>query len=94
MGSTDGFTWSGPKDHANRAKHGVPLRFGVLQFPDGHRLEHPAKTIHGELRFMVIGKIGERVHVSTRSRGRSGTCCRCDPRAGRSVAVMQRKWTI
>lgn len=61
MGSAPGFLWDDRKDELNRTKHGIPLRFGVLLFLGLQRLERPAKTVHGELRFMAIGKIEDRV---------------------------------
>lgn len=61
MGEAPGFVWSDVKDEENRRKHGLPLRFGALLFLDHTRLERSAKTVHGELRFMAIGRIGDRV---------------------------------
>jgi uncharacterized DUF497 family protein len=39
----------------------MPLRFGVLVFLNPIRLERPAKTVHGELRYQAIGTVEGRV---------------------------------
>lgn len=61
MGGIPGFSWSDPKDDQNFRAHHVRLRFGVLVFNDPYLVERPAKTMHGELRFMAIGKVEGRV---------------------------------
>lgn len=61
MGGAPGFTWDDLKDELNSRKHGIYLRFGMLVFQDRSWLEVPAKTMHGELRFMAVGKIGPHV---------------------------------
>lgn len=57
MGAAPGFSWDDLKDDRNPSKHGVPLRFGALLFEGQPRFERPAKTLHGELRFMAVAKL-------------------------------------
>lgn len=61
MGRTDEFEWDDDKDRLNQSKHGIPLRFAVILFDDPHLVEKAGKTIHGELRFIAIGTLGDRV---------------------------------
>lgn len=61
MGRVNDFEWDDRKDWQNLAKHGVPLRFAVLLFDDPYLLQKSAKSLHGELRHMAIGRIGPNV---------------------------------
>ena len=50
------------KDESNRAKHGVPLAFGVRVFDDADVLILPSlRPIDGEERFKAIGYVGARL---------------------------------
>ena len=46
------------KSAANKAKHGISFDEAPVLWKDARRLEAPART-DDELRFLVIGKIGE-----------------------------------
>lgn len=50
------------KDEANRAKHGVPLAFGVRVFEDERHLVLPSfRPVDGEDRYKAVGIIDGRL---------------------------------
>lgn len=51
------------KSDANRAKHGIDFAAAEALWEDVNRIEVPARTVRGEARWTVIGRIG-RVHWS------------------------------
>ena len=62
MGETDDFEWDDDKDAANRAKHGLPLAFGMFVFDGRPRLERASpKLANGEPRFEAIAELAGRV---------------------------------
>ena len=47
------------KDAINRAKHGLPLDFGIYVFFDEYIEEEDTRYDYGETRFIAIGPIAE-----------------------------------
>ena len=53
------------KDAINRAKHGLPLLFGVRVFDDDDHLIIPSiRPIDGEERFKVVGRVEGRLFTA------------------------------
>ncbi len=48
------------KSASNKSKHGIDFEEAKELFNDPDLLEIPAKNIHGEPRFLLIGKIREK----------------------------------
>lgn len=53
------FEFDSTKNTINRQKHGIDFEEAQALWDDSHRLEIPAKT-DDELRWVVIGKIGDK----------------------------------
>lgn len=47
------------KDGINRAKHGIPLAFGIYVFAGDYIEEEDARFDYGETRFVAIGPVAE-----------------------------------
>ncbi|MDQ0304782.1 BrnT family toxin [Ancylobacter polymorphus] len=62
MGETDDFEWDDDKDAANRARHGLPLRFGEFIFDGRPRFELPfPRMVAGEPRHVAMADLAGRV---------------------------------
>lgn len=52
------------KDEVNRAKHGVPLSYGLRVFEDPHRLVLAShRAIDGEDRVKAVGEVDGKLHT-------------------------------
>ncbi|MDR6954012.1 uncharacterized DUF497 family protein [Ancylobacter sp. 3268] len=62
MGEADDFEWDDDKDAANRAKHGLPLAFGMFVFDGRPRFERASpKIVAGEGRTEAMADLTGRV---------------------------------
>ncbi|MGA0561621.1 BrnT family toxin [Ancylobacter sp. VNQ12] len=62
MGETGDFEWDDDKDAANRAKHGLPLRFAEFVFDGRPRFERLSpREMAGEPRFEAMADVAGRV---------------------------------
>ncbi|WP_246519996.1 BrnT family toxin [Ancylobacter lacus] len=73
MGETDDFEWDDDKDAANRAKHGLPFRFGEFVFDGRPRFEPPLlRQIAGEPRHVAIADVAGVLYCVSSSGGVAG----------------------
>jgi uncharacterized DUF497 family protein len=82
------FVFDPQKSASNQAKHGIDFIAAQALWTDPHRLQIPARTVRGEPRDAVIGRIGPSIWTAVvTARGQETIriiCCRrAHPREAR-----------